>query len=94
MHGEAFLPFAFAATPAACLFYDLVYTQSRTPFLVAATRARRRGTNGLGMLLHQGAVAFQMWTGRVAPLEVMRRALRSAVPQAKRDTRARRVRAR
>jgi shikimate dehydrogenase len=94
MHGEPFPSFAFAATPAACLFYDLIYTQARTPFLVAATRARRRGANGLGMLLHQGAVAFEMWTGRAAPVDVMRRALRSAVLQAKPDQRARRVHAR
>jgi shikimate dehydrogenase len=82
MHGEDFLPFAFAATPPDCLFYDLIYTRARTPFLVAARGARRSGTNGLGMLLHQGAVAFEMWTGCPAPLDVMRRALRSAVPPA------------
>ena len=80
MHGEPFLPFAFAATPASCLFYDLVYTERVTPFLAAARRAHRRGVNGLGMLLHQGAVAFEHWTGTKAPVEVMRRALRSAVP--------------
>jgi shikimate dehydrogenase len=79
MHGEPFAAFAFAATPATCLFYDLIYTRARTPFLVAAARARRGGVNGLGMLLHQGAIAFEMWTGRRAPLDVMRRALRSAV---------------
>jgi shikimate dehydrogenase len=83
MHGEPFLPFAFAATPAGCLFYDLVYTERVTPFLAAARRARRRGVTGLGMLLHQGAVAFEHWTGTKAPVEVMRRALRSAVPSGK-----------
>ena len=83
MHGEPFLPFAFAATPAGCLFYDLVYTERVTPFLAAARRARRRGVNGLGMLLHQGAVAFEHWTGVKAPVEVMRRALRSAVASGK-----------
>lgn len=79
MRGEAFLPFAFAATRPGCLFYDLVYTERLTPFLAGARRARRRGVNGLGMLLHQGAVAFEQWTGARAPVEVMRRALRSAV---------------
>ena len=83
MHGEPFLPFAFAATPAGCLFYDLVYTARITPFLAAAHRARRRGVNGLGMLLHQGAVAFELWTGVSPPLEVMRRALRSAASPAR-----------
>lgn len=83
MHGEPFLPFAFAATPKGCLFYDLVYTERVTPFLAAARRARRRGVNGLGMLLHQGAVAFEQWTAATAPVEVMRRALRSAVASGK-----------
>jgi shikimate dehydrogenase len=63
--------------------YDLVYTERVTPFLAAARRARRRGVNGLGMLLHQGAVAFEQWTGVAAPVEVMRRALRSAVASGK-----------
>jgi shikimate dehydrogenase len=79
MKGEPFLPFAFAATPSHCLFYDLVYTERATPFLAAARRARRRGANGLGMLLHQGAIAFEQWSGAAAPIEVMRRALRTAV---------------
>jgi len=39
--------------------------------------------NGLGMLLHQGAVAFELWTGVSPPLEVMRRALRSAASPAR-----------
>lgn len=82
MKGEPFLPFAFSSTPRHCLFYDLVYTERVTPFLAAARRSRRRGVNGLGMLLHQGAVAFERWTGVAAPVEVMRRALRSAVSSA------------
>lgn len=83
MRGEPFLPFAFSATPPGCLFYDLVYTERVTPFLAAARTARRRGANGLGMLLHQGAVAFEHWTGAAAPVEVMRRALRSAASPAR-----------
>lgn len=79
MHGGDFLPFAFAATPRGCLYYDLVYTERVTPFLAAAKRARRRGANGLGMLLHQGAVAFEQWTGVAAPVAVMRSALRAAM---------------
>jgi shikimate dehydrogenase len=75
MRGEPFFPFAFDRTPASCFFYDLIYTARRTPFLAAAARRRRRGANGLGMLLHQGAAAFEIWTGVEPPLEVMRRAL-------------------
>jgi shikimate dehydrogenase len=36
-------------------------------------------TNGLGMLLHQGALAFERWTGLPAPREVMRTALLAAL---------------
>ncbi len=37
---------------------------------------RRRAANGLSMLLHQGALSFEIWFNRPAPLEVMRAALR------------------
>jgi shikimate dehydrogenase len=75
MRGEPFLPLAYAATPRDCVFYDLVYTARRTPFLLPAARLRRPVANGLGMLLHQGAAAFELWTGVTPPLDVMRRAL-------------------
>lgn len=75
LHGETFVPLDVDATPARCLFYDLVYTRARTPFLAPAARRGRPTANGLGMLLHQGAAAFTAWTGRRAPVEVMRRAL-------------------
>jgi shikimate dehydrogenase len=63
------------ATPHDCVFMDLVYGAQPTPFLRAAARARRRTLDGSGMLLHQGALAFEAWTGRPAPLDAMRRAL-------------------
>lgn len=75
MKQERFFPFAFGATPDSCFFYDLIYTARRTPFLSAAARSRRPVANGLGMLLHQGAAAFEIWTGVAPPLDVMRRAL-------------------
>jgi shikimate dehydrogenase len=58
------------------MVYDVVYTSTRTPLLVAAAEAGARGANGLSMLLHQGALAFEIWFDRDAPLEVMRAALR------------------
>ena len=57
------------------LVYDTVYTSGRTPLLLAADVAGARGSNGLSMLLHQGALSFEIWFGRPAPLEVMRTAL-------------------
>jgi shikimate dehydrogenase len=55
--------------------YDMIYRPAETPLLRAARLAGCKTANGLGMLLHQGAKAFELWTGRAAPLEVMRRAL-------------------
>lgn len=57
------------------LAYDLVYNPPRTPFLLLAEKNGARTANGLGMLLHQGAMAFTAWTGLQAPLEGMRKAL-------------------
>lgn len=59
--------------------YDMIYRPAETPFLAAARAAGGRVANGLGMLLHQGARALEIWTGRPAPLEVMRRALQASV---------------
>lgn len=77
LHGGAFFPLAYAKTPPACLFVDLIYGR-RTAFLARAARAHRHTLDGSTMLLHQGAAAFTLWTGRVAPLATMRAALRSA----------------
>jgi len=68
----------WAATPRGCLGVELVYAARPTPFLVAAARAGRRTLGGAHMLLHQGALAFEAWTGRRAPRAVMARALRAA----------------
>lgn len=61
--------------PRDAVVFDLVYRH--TDLLRAAERAGARTLNGLGMLVHQGALAFTLWTGHAAPLEVMFRAVRS-----------------
>jgi shikimate dehydrogenase len=66
------------ATPHDCVFMDLVYGAQPTPFLRAAARARRRTLDGSDMLLHQGALAFEAWIDRPAPLAAMRHALAQA----------------
>ena len=73
----AALPVRWAASPRRCLFVDLVYGQP-TPFLAGAARAGRPVQDGSGMLLHQGALAFEAWTGRRAPRAVMAQALAAA----------------
>jgi len=59
--------------------YDMIYRPAESHLLKAAKQAGCRVANGLGMLLHQGAAALEIWTGRAAPVEAMRRALESTV---------------
>lgn len=81
LHGEEFPPLAFSATPRRCLFYDLLYRPGLTSFLHQARTARRPLLDGRRMLLHQGALAFSLWTRMPAPVEVMARALAQALKQ-------------
>lgn len=53
---------------------DLIYKD--TPLLAAAAAKGCKIMNGLGMLLHQGALAFELWTGLKPPVGVMRNAVR------------------
>jgi len=55
---------------------DLVYRSRSTPLLAAAASRGARTTDGLEILVAQGALSLELWTGRAAPLEVMRRAAR------------------
>ncbi len=65
--------------PPHLLVYDLVYRPRRTRLLAQATAAGCRTLDGLGMLLHQGAASFELWTGQRAPIAVMRAALETAL---------------
>ncbi|NBC96585.1 MAG: shikimate dehydrogenase [Deinococcus-Thermus bacterium] len=60
---------------------DLVYRPRRTPFLRDAEAAGMTVVDGTGMLVHQGAVAFEAWTGRPAPVPTMRAALVAALAE-------------
>jgi len=59
--------------------FDLVYVPQETPFLAAAAAAGAHVVGGLGMLVHQGAASFRLWTGHEAPLTVMWDAARRAL---------------
>ena len=59
--------------------YDMIYNPAETALLKGAKAAGCKTANGLGMLLHQGAKAFEIWTGQPAPLDVMRRALKQNI---------------
>jgi shikimate dehydrogenase len=60
------------------LVYDTIYS-TPTRLLADAKKVGARTANGLSMLLHQGALAFEIWFQRPAPLELMREALWNAV---------------
>jgi shikimate dehydrogenase len=53
------------------LVVDLVYHPVMTPLVEAAKARGATAVNGLGMLIHQAAHAFRLWTGEDPPLEVM-----------------------
>lgn len=55
--------------------YDLVYKPRETELVKEARGLGLKAAGGLGMLLYQGALSFEIWTGRQAPVDVMRKAL-------------------
>ncbi len=67
-------PIPVAALPTSAIVSSLVYHRTTT-LLADAARAGLQVVDGAGMLLYQGAIAFELWTGRKAPIEAMRRAL-------------------
>jgi shikimate dehydrogenase len=58
--------------------YDTVYHRDWTPFVRAARARHLPALDGLGMLLHQGARALSILSGRPAPIAEMRAALEKA----------------
>ncbi|MDH3753067.1 MAG: shikimate dehydrogenase [Acidimicrobiia bacterium] len=69
--GEAKLPLDPARLDSTCAVVDLVYTPQETPLLAAARNAGAQAVDGLGMLVHQAARAFVLWTDHEAPVPVM-----------------------
>jgi shikimate dehydrogenase len=67
------------AMPPHWTVYDLVYNPAETRLLAQARAAGATPIGGLGMLVHQGALAFELWTGQAPPLEVMYAAAREAL---------------
>jgi len=54
--------------------YDVIYNR-RTPLLRLAEEKKLASLGGLDMLVYQGALSFEIWTGRKAPVEMMKEAL-------------------
>lgn len=60
--------------------FDMVYRPEITPLLRQAQEAGCRWLGGLEMLVIQGALSFELWTGQAAPLQLMLAAARRALP--------------
>ena len=61
------------------MVFDLVYNVPDTDCVRRALAGGARAVNGLGMLLHQGTAALTIWTGKPAPVDVMRKTLEEAL---------------
>jgi shikimate dehydrogenase len=68
VHGEE-LP--LPSLHAGVVGVDLLYRPGATPFQTAVRDAGGAAFGGLGLLLQQAAISFELWTGRSAPLPVM-----------------------
>lgn len=71
-----------SAVQAGALVGDVVFYPVETPFLQAAKARGLATLDGLSMLVYQGVLAFEMWTGQKAPESVMKEALRQAFASA------------
>ena len=58
---------------------DMVYNPLKTRFLEAAELIGCTTVDGVAMFVHQGAVQFELWTGRKAPVDIMRRVVLEAL---------------
>ena len=71
--------FDYSKIPEGITVVDIIYNPPETPLLKAAKEKGCKTLNGLGMLVHQGARAFKIWTGRNPPIEEMRKALKDGM---------------
>ncbi len=61
--------------PAGAFVYDLIYNPAETRLMKLARAAGLKATNGLGMLIEQAALAFELWTNQPADRAAMKRAI-------------------
>ncbi len=73
---EDHLPVAFDRIKKDAIIADIVYKPSGTSLLSEAKKHGFKTLSGEGMLLYQGALSFEIWTGRKAPFSVMKEAIK------------------
>jgi 3-dehydroquinate dehydratase / shikimate dehydrogenase len=78
-HSENSSPVPAEALRGCMIAYDLVYNPLDTKFLIDARAAGCKTIDGLEMLIAQAALQFELWTGKSANIETMRRAARKRI---------------
>lgn len=78
MKPEDDLPFDLRRLRQPRAAYDMIYNPAETKWLAQARQLRIPAANGLSMLVHQGAAALALWTGRAVPAATMSAALQKA----------------
>ncbi len=73
------LPINLDSLPIPRAVYDMIYNPAETALLAAARASGLPRANGLSMLVHQGARALEIWTGRAVPVAAMAAAARTAM---------------
>jgi shikimate dehydrogenase len=76
---DAMPPVDLGGARSGMLVSDVVFNPPETPLLAAARRLGLPTLDGLSMLVYQGVIGFQLWTGREAPAAVMKQALARAL---------------
>jgi shikimate dehydrogenase len=69
------------AVPSHLTIFDLVYNPRETRLLQQASEGGAKTIGGLGMLVAQGALAFEIWTGHQPPISVMLKACQNALAE-------------
>ena len=82
LHSEPF-PFSLEGISKQALVVDIIFNPMETLLLKEAKELGCRTQNGLGMLLYQGALAWEFWLGGQAPVEEMRQALNKQLLECK-----------
>lgn len=75
MKGNQNITLPLSKLPAHALVYDIVYNPLETPLLRKSKKLKKRCQSGMIMLLYQGALSFEKWTRKKAPIAVMKKAL-------------------
>jgi len=79
MSGSPALDLPVDRLPGHAVVSDIVYRPLETRLIKAAGKAGLKTHKGLGMLIHQGALAFELWTGKKAPVREMKKAAMKAL---------------